>query len=105
MSPILIVASGVITVLLGVSTWRAPRLTSVIVWALIATIFFTAALLIKLPGDFANTALWMTLAVPLIWVGFQFICYWDKKGWRAAASLITVSVISAAIVFTSAPIG
>ncbi|MEO0612459.1 MAG: hypothetical protein AAFY83_03980 [Pseudomonadota bacterium] len=103
MNPVLLGAVGIVTVLLGLATWKAPRLTSIIIWALVATVFFTSALLIKLPGKFSENALWLTLGVPLIWVIFQFFTYWEKRNWLVVASLLGISIISAAIVFTSEP--
>ena len=84
-------------------TVAAPRLTSVIVWSLIAAMLLPSALLVILPFDFRALALWIALAVSLIWVAFQFFCYWDKRGWRVATSLIAVSVLSGYIVFTTPP--
>ncbi|MEL6827964.1 MAG: hypothetical protein AAFN91_17075 [Pseudomonadota bacterium] len=84
-------------------TVHAPRLTSVIVWSLIASMMLSAALLITLPIEFRALALWMALAVSLIWVAFQFWCYWDKHGWRVASGLIVISLVSGYIVFTVPP--
>lgn len=84
-------------------TVHAPRLTSVIVWSLIASMLLSAALMLTLPVEFRALALWMALAVSLIWVAFQFWCYWDKHGWRVAGGLILVSMISGYIVFTTPP--
>ena len=94
---------GSLAVGLGLATWKAPRLVSVIVWALLAAIFASAAILITFPGPFAEKALWVALSVPFIWVAFQFWTYWDKRAWRVAAGLIAVTALSAAIVFTSDP--
>ena len=84
-------------------TVHAPRLTSVIIWSLIASMFLSAALMLTLPIEFRALALWMALAVSLIWVAFQFWCYWDKHGWRVASGLITISIVSGYIVFTTPP--
>ena len=84
-------------------TVHAPRLTSVIIWSLIASMFMSAALMLTLPIEFRALALWMALAVSLIWVAFQFWCYWDKHGWRVASGLITISIVSGYIVFTTPP--
>lgn len=103
MSPVVIGILAAVVIGLGVATWKAPRLTSVIVWSLVAAILASAALLLTLPGPFADVARWITLAVPLIWVGFQFWCYWHKKGWRVATGLIAVSLVSGLIIFVSEP--
>jgi len=84
-------------------TVHAPRLTSVILWSLVASMLLSAALMLTLPIEFRALALWMALAVSLIWVAFQFWCYWDKHGWRVASGLIAVSMISGYIVFTTPP--
>jgi len=98
MSPLTVGILLFVVTLLGVSTWKAPRLTSVILWSLVAAILFGAVLLLTLPFEFRSLALWLSLAVPLIWLGFQFFCYWDKKGWRVASALITISIVSGVIV-------
>lgn len=84
-------------------TVHAPRLTSVIIWSLIASMFLSSALLVILPIEFRALAIWMALAVSLIWVAFQFWCYWDKRGWRVATGLILISVIGGYITFTIPP--
>ncbi len=101
MSPLTIAIILGVVGLTGFFTWKAPRLASVILWALVASMLFSAALLLTLPIEFKSLALWMALAVPLIWVAFQFWCYWDKRGWRVAAGLIVVSIVSGAVVFTT----
>lgn len=95
-------AFGLVTALTA-WTVHAPRLTSVIIWSLIASMFLSAALMLTLPIEFRALALWMALAVSLIWVAFQFWCYWDKHGWRVASGLITISIVSGYIVFTTPP--
>ncbi|MEM9054111.1 MAG: hypothetical protein AAGB16_02190, partial [Pseudomonadota bacterium] len=67
MSPIVIGILLAVIGLLAFGTYKAPRLMSVLVWALIATTFLTAALLLALPGPFSEKALFMTVAVPLVW--------------------------------------
>ena len=104
MSPFIIGILITVMILLGLATWKAPRLTSVIWWSLVATIFVGAAGLLVLPGNFADNALWLTLAVPLIWAAFQFWSYWEKRAWRVPAGLIAISVLSAIIVFSIEPV-
>ncbi|MEM9599893.1 MAG: hypothetical protein AAF926_02610 [Pseudomonadota bacterium] len=70
-----------------------------------AAIFATCVLLMHLPGSFSEKALWLTLAVPLIWCGFQFWCYWDEKAWRVTAGLIVITILGAVITFTTDPSG
>ncbi len=104
MTPVLLVIVCLALVCLAAATWKAPRLSSAIVWALTATIFSSAALLVHAPGPFAQKALWITLAVPVIWVGFQFWTYWDGKPWRPAAGLIAITCLCGGIVFLSEPL-
>ncbi|MEM6914570.1 MAG: hypothetical protein AAF511_11400 [Pseudomonadota bacterium] len=98
MNPVLI---GVLVMLfagIGTATYKAPRLTSILFWSLTATVFSAAALLLIVPGPFSEVALWMSLAVPLIWAGFQFLCYWERNQWRVTALLIAVTVVGAVLV-------
>lgn len=103
MSPLIIGIVAVVVLSLAAATWRRPRLTSVTVWALVASIFFCSALLLTLPGEFKDVARWITFSVPFIWVAFQFYCYWDKKDWRVAANLIAISIVSGMVVFVTEP--
>ncbi|NRA29335.1 MAG: hypothetical protein HRU11_03655 [Parvularculaceae bacterium] len=103
MSPVVLGVGTAFLGLIGIATWKAPRLTSVIFWALVATIFVGAALLLTMPGTFADKALWLTMFVPVLWAAFQFWTYWEKRSWVVVAGLIGVSLISAAIVFTTDP--
>ncbi|MEO0884101.1 MAG: hypothetical protein AAFY34_15430 [Pseudomonadota bacterium] len=104
MNPLIISILAAALVGIGIATWKAPRLTSVIWWALVATIFSTAALLLVLPGPFSEKALWIALSVPFVWVMFQFWCYWDASKWRVALGLIAVSLVSGIVVFMNDPI-
>lgn len=104
MSPVILAIAGVALALVIYCTWKAPRLTSVILWSLVATIFLTAALLLAMPGPFSEKGLWLTIAVPLIWVLLQFWCYWDRSKWRVAGGLIATSIVSAIIVFSIDPL-
>lgn len=85
-------------------SWKAPRLTSIIWWTLLATIFITSVLLLWLPGRFSEKALWISLAVPLVWVGLQFWCYWDPNKWRVEGGLIAISIIGGIVTFLTEPI-
>lgn len=99
MSPVLIAILLVVAVGSGVATWKAPRLTSVILWALTATIMSMSVLLTWLPANFGSKALWLTLAVPVIWTAYQFWCYWDGKSWRVAGGLFAITCIGGLIIF------
>lgn len=86
------------------ATFKAPRLTSIVIWALTATVFSTAVLLLYVPGPFAERALWITIFVPVIWVALQFWTYWDRVFWRPAAILVLVTIICGGIIFFSDPV-
>lgn len=98
MSAVLICILLAFVIGIGVATWKAPRLTGATWWSLLATILFSAALLLSLPFDFGQLALWLTLAVPVIWMAFMFLCYWDASKWRVPVALIVLSVASAAVI-------
>lgn len=104
MNAILIGSFIAVVGLIAAATFRAPRLTSVLLWSLIATIFCSAALLLTLPGPFSEKALWMTVIVPLMWAVFQFWCYWDASKWRVAAGLISLSFIGGVVVLLTEPL-
>lgn len=92
---------SVVLLLLAFWTWRKPRQASVIVWALVATLFVCAAMLKILPGSFADNVLWYAVTVPLIWASVQVWVYWDAKHWRVAGGLIGATLISAVVVFVA----
>lgn len=79
------------------------RLFSLLLLSTFATIFSSAALLLTLPGNFAAKALWMSLAVPLIWLGFMFYAYWDERRWRVVVLPLVAITVGAGVVFTTAP--
>lgn len=85
----------------GLATWKSPRLTSIILWSLVTTIFVTAALLLVLPGAFSSKALWIALSVPLIWTACQFWCYYAESPWRVVFTQIGLSITSAIVVLLS----
>lgn len=102
MSGLVLGAAAVFSVL-GLATWRAPRLTCAIAWSLLATIFGASGLLLILPGPFSERALWLALAVPFLWAAALFWSYWEARPWRAAALLIAVTALGAAIVALAPP--
>lgn len=103
MNPITIGFLALAVIGIGFATWKAPRLTSIIWWSLVATILSAAAILLTLPVDFGQLALWLTLGVPIIWMTYMFLCYWDKSGKRVAVILILISVVSGIVVATVPP--
>lgn len=88
---------------LGVATWRAPRLTTILVRSLLASVLGSAALLLTVPFAFGELALWIALSVPALWAGFQFWCYWDGRAWRPAAGLIGITLAGAVTVLLVPP--
>jgi len=98
------VISGLLLTAIGFWTWKSPRVTGVMIWSLIATTICLAALMIILPFDLKQFALWLTIIVPVVWVGLQFWCYWDNHAWRPTIFMIFLSLISLIIIFSSDPI-
>ena len=90
-----LVAGAVIA--LGLFSWRKPRLSSVIVWSLVATVLLTSAALIVIPGKFSTKAIWLSLSVPITWAAFQYWCYWADSQWKVLCSLMTISFASAGV--------
>lgn len=84
-------------------TVAAPRLTSVTIWSFFASMLSTSALLLLFPGDIRTVGIGVALAISIVWVTFQFWCYWDKRAWRVATGLILVSVVSGIAVYTIPP--
>ncbi|MEO0550452.1 MAG: hypothetical protein AAFZ91_11075 [Pseudomonadota bacterium] len=84
-------------------TVTAPRLTSVLIWALIAAMMLSAALLLLLPINFSALAIWLTFIMPLLWVVIQFWCYWERRTWIIVTGLIVVSIASTLIVLLIPP--
>lgn len=81
-------------------SWKKPRLSSILVWSLLATILLTSAALIILPGKFSIKANWLGLSVPIIWTVFQYWCYWIENEWKVMLSLIFISFISVGIILS-----
>lgn len=90
---------------LGAATWKAPRLTSTLVWALVAATLIVSALAMNLPGELSNKLIGLALVYPLLWAGLQFWCYWDRSKWRVAGGHIAVCALSGVIIFFSTPLG
>ena len=103
MRPLLIGLAIAVVIGLGLATWRAPRLSSAVLWALVAAVLGASALLMILPPPFIDKALWLAMTFPLIWVGFQFWCYWDTRGWRVATGLILISLACGTFVLLGTP--
>lgn len=79
------------------------RIFAVTILAVLATILIGAAILLGVPGDFAERALWITLAVPIIWGVLIIYCYWDAKRWRILGVLTTLCIVSTGVILTNPP--
>ena len=100
MNIVLISVIALATLGLGLFSWKKPRLASIVIWSLITTTLLISLTLIVLPVTFAEKAIWLSLLVPIILVGFQYWCYWAENEKRVLFTLITLSLLSGgAIVF------
>ncbi|MEM1106458.1 MAG: hypothetical protein AAGH87_08715 [Pseudomonadota bacterium] len=100
------IAIGVLGALgIAVATWKAPRMTSILFWAAVATILIGSAGVMNVPGAVDSNLVWLSLSFPLVWVLLQFWCYWDASKWRVAGGMIGICVVSGIIVFASSPLG
>lgn len=95
-----------IAALLGILfwSWKNPRAAGSVVWALITTMALGAALLVSFPTHLSQLALWLTVFVPVIWVGFSFWCYFDNISWRPLSGMVLITMISAIVLIISDPI-
>ncbi|MEM7734533.1 MAG: hypothetical protein AAF267_01980 [Deinococcota bacterium] len=101
MSAITWAIGGVVVAGLGAATWRAPRLTSALLWSLVSAVLVSAALILVVPGAFRDKVFWFAMLLPFVWVAMQFWLYWDKHRWRVTLALFGLATVSAAIVFLS----
>ena len=105
MSPVMIGVLGTVFVGICYGTWRNPRLWSALIWAFVATFLLTAAITVAFPADFAQKVFFLTIFMPLVWVGFQFWLYWNPGRWRVTLYLLGISLISGLIVaFSPSPV-
>ena len=91
-------------VVLGVFSWKKPRLSSILIWSLLATVLITTVMLVTLPVDFSSKAQWLSFLVPLILVGFQYWCYWANSERLVLLGLVALSIVSGGIVMVVDPI-
>lgn len=105
MTPLLITAIVIAATVLGVATWKAPRLTSTLVWALMTATLTVSAIAMNVPGELSNNLIGLALLYPLLWVGLQFWCYWNKSKWRVAGGLIAVCGVLGTVISISTPLG
>mgnify|MGYP001796884711 CR=1 FL=1 len=101
--PILLGILVLIAAIFG--TWKAPRLTSVLFWATVATILIGSAGVMNMPGEVSENLIWLVLTFPFIWVGLQFWCYWDRSKWRVAGGMIGLCLVCGIIIIVSPPLG
>ncbi|MEO0974807.1 MAG: hypothetical protein AAFX85_17100 [Pseudomonadota bacterium] len=104
MSPVVLGVLAAVLLGLGVATWKAPRLTSALIWTFVGTMLISAALMKVFPGEFRGRVFSFALFMPVLWVGLQFWLYWDRSRWRPTLAVIGLSVVSAGVVvLTGAP--
>ncbi|MEM1051180.1 MAG: hypothetical protein AAGI28_03715 [Pseudomonadota bacterium] len=84
-------------------TWRNPKLWSALIWSFVATFLLSSAFAMTFPADFAQKVFFMTVFMPLVWVGFQFWLYWNPGRWTVTLILLGISVVSGTIVALSPP--
>lgn len=104
MNTIQISLAAVLVITLGLFSWKKPRLSSIIVWALVATVLLTSAALLLIPGDFSAKAIWLSLSVPIIWTAFQYWCYWADNQWKVLWTLVVISLMSGAVLLSLEPV-
>ena len=105
MSPMIIGVTLAVLIAIGAATWKAPRLTSILIWTSLATTLACTAGIMIMPGDLTNNLIWLTLIFPLIWISLQFWCYWDASKWRVACGLMFLCIVSGLLVSTIPPLG
>lgn len=98
MSPIILVILLAILAGIAFSTWKAPRLTGAILWSFLASISVIIAVINVLPGPAFDRVMSGILFAPLVWVAFQFWCYWERKKWRVTAAMMSVTALSVAAI-------
>ncbi|MEM6537039.1 MAG: hypothetical protein AAF668_04850 [Pseudomonadota bacterium] len=103
MSPTIIAAVLVAVALIGLFTWKSPRLAGALVWAFVAALLVTAAFDIVAPGPFADRVILSSVCIPIVWVGFQFWLYWDPIKWRVVSVLIALSGLSGVVIALAPP--
>ena len=104
MSVIKIAIVALVLIGLGIFSWKKPRLSSILIWSLLATVLITTVILVTLPVDFSSKAQWLSFLVPLILVGFQYWCYWANSERLVLLGLVALSIVSGGIVMVVDPI-
>lgn len=79
------------------------RAFSVILLSLVTTILLSAALLLGIPMDFAELAIWVTFFISIIWVFIMIYCCWDAKKWRMVGVLVATSCLSVVVIIMNPP--
>ena len=94
-----LVILGLIIFALAFWTYKKPRQSSAIVWALLATLILSAGLLKLAPGAFGDTVLWYAVTMPLLWASAIIWVYWEKKAWRVPAGLFAMMAVGGVLVY------
>lgn len=104
MNPVALGIGAVVLALLGLATWKKPRLMGALLWSMLATVLIICGVIVAVPGDLFTRLIIITFLSPLVWVGLMFWCYYDKRQWRAVGSIFGLTVISTVLVITSGPL-
>ena len=97
MTPVLIGISCSILIGLAFATWKAPRLTSTLLWSLTAAFAICAAISQVSPGSELDRASFFAVGMPVVWAGLQFWCYWHASKWRVVGGLVSLTAIGSAV--------
>ncbi len=92
------VFGATILVLLSWFSWKKPRLSSILIWSMLAAMLLTSVVLLVMPAPFLDKATWLSLSLPITWCGLQYWCYWAESQWQVLFGLISLSIVSAVLI-------
>lgn len=98
MSPLLITVLVALASAIAAATWKAPRLTSVTLWACLATLALSFAVAKHLPA-LEGRVFWTIFLIPVIWVGFQLFVYWTRHKWTAPSVFVLMTAFCGGVIF------
>ena len=97
MNPVAIAVICAAVIVLGLATWKAPRLTSTLVWSFIAAFAICIAIATTAPGPALDRVSFFAVGTPVVWGCLQFWCYWHGGKWRVVGGLLGATAIGAAV--------
>ncbi|MEM6536899.1 MAG: hypothetical protein AAF668_04130 [Pseudomonadota bacterium] len=103
MTALLISIGAIFVGFVAFATWKAPRLTSILFWSLMATIPTASLIVFLAPGSFLNRVGWLAVSLPAIWVAFQFLSYWLPRPRLTALGFILISATGFAFIAATGP--